>query len=429
MKEQLQNLIDRLEKSQWFPRDQLDQLQESMLVRVVEHQYRYSPYFKQRLDSQGLTCQDVSTLAGLTRLTPFTKKDIQAAGESFNADSVPRAHLPLSKSQTSGSTGQPVDTFKTSMNTLFWHALVMRDHRWWGRKFDGKLASIRANNLTVKQSDEWGGPATILYGKTGPALGIPVKTEIHKQLEILNEFQPNILIIHAGVLAAMASEWEQTGFTLTELKHIKNIGETLHPELRERIKKLSGLHIEDVYSSSEVGAISIECPVSGLQHVMSESMIVEVLDDDGAACQPGQVGRVVVTDLYNSISPLIRYDIGDYAEVGVPCTCGRHLPTLKRIVGRERGLIQRADGIKFWPTARMRELEKVVPIQQWQMIQHGFDDIEYRLVTKDPLTEEQAAELTDIATKHFAIPVRFVRFENQLPLTNGKYEESICLIK
>ena len=429
MKEQLQNLIDRLEKSQWFPKDQLDQLQESMLVRVVEHQYRYSPYFKQRLDSQGLTCQDVSTLAGLTRLTPFTKKDIQEAGESFNADSVPRAHLPLSKSQTSGSTGQPVDTFKTSMNTLFWHALVMRDHRWWGRDFNGKLASIRANNLTVKQSDEWGGPATILYGKTGPALGIPVKTEIHKQLEILNEFQPNILIIHAGVLAAMATEWEQTGFTLTELKHIKNIGETLHPELRERIKKLSGLHIEDVYSSSEVGAISIECPVSGLHHVMSENMIVEVLDDNGAACQPGQVGRVVVTDLYNSISPLIRYDIGDYAEVGVPCTCGRHLPTLKRIVGRERGLFQRSDGRKFWPTARMRELEKVVPIQQWQMIQHGFDDIEYRIVTKDPLTEEQAAELTKIATDHFAIPVRFVRFENQLPLTNGKYEESVCLIK
>jgi len=55
MKEQLQSLIDRLERSQWFPRDQLDQLQESMLVRVVELQYQYSPYFKQRLDSQGLT--------------------------------------------------------------------------------------------------------------------------------------------------------------------------------------------------------------------------------------------------------------------------------------------------------------------------------------------------------------------------------------
>ena len=429
MKEKLQNLIDRLEQSQWFTRDRLDQLQESMLVRVVEHQYQYSPYFKQRLDSQGLTCKDVSTLAGLTQLIPFTKKDIQEAGESFNADSVPRSHLPLSKSQTSGSTGQPVNTFKTSMNTLFWHALVMRDHRWWGRDFNGKLASIRANNLSVTKRDEWGGPATILYGKTGPAMGIPIKTHIHKQLELLNEFQPNILIIHAGVLSAMANEWEKTGFTLTELKHIKNIGETLHPELRERIKKLSGLHIEDIYSSSEVGAISIECPVSGLQHVMSENMIVEVLDDNGAACQPGQVGRVVVTDLYNSISPLIRYDIGDYAEVGEPCTCGRHLPTLKRIVGRERGLFQRDDGRKFWPTARMRDLEKVVPIQQWQMIQHEFDDIEYRIVTKDPLTEEQAAELTKIATDHFAIPVRFVRFENQLPLRNGKYEESICLIE
>jgi hypothetical protein len=63
------------------------------------------------------------------------------------------------------------------------------------------------------------------------------------------------------------------------------------------------------------------------------------------------------------------------------------------------------------------------------MIQHDYDDIEYRIVTKEPPTEQQLEELTSIATRHFAIPVRFVRFENQLPLTNGKYEESICLIK
>jgi len=61
----------------------------------------------------------------------------------------------------------------------------------------------------------------------------------------------------------------------------------------------------------------------------------------------GQVGRVVVTDLHNFATPLIRYDLGDYAEMADTCPCGRGLPALKRIMGRRRNMVRLPDGRSF----------------------------------------------------------------------------------
>ena len=61
-----------------------------------------------------------------------------------------------------------------------------------------------------------------------------------------------------------------------------------------------------------------------------------MLDGQGKPCGVGEIGRVVVTPLSNFAMPLIRYDVGDTAEVGPPCACRRGLPVLTRIIGRDR---------------------------------------------------------------------------------------------
>ena len=95
-----------------------------------------------------------------------------------------------------------------------------------------------------------------------------------------------------------------------------------------------------MYSSAEVGLMAAECPDHALDRdgghylVAEENLILEVLHPEGSACAPGEVGHVVVTDLHNYATPIIRSDIGDLAEPGPPCPSGRGLMTLKRIVGR-----------------------------------------------------------------------------------------------
>jgi phenylacetate-CoA ligase len=164
---------------------------------------------------------------------------------------------------------------------------------------------------------------------------------------------------------------------------------------------------------------------------MQENLIVEILNEDDTPTAEGDIGRVVVTDLYNSAAPMIRYDLGDHAEVGPTCTCGRHGFTLKRILGRDRGLFQRADGTRFWPQAHQYKMSKFVKLLQWQIVQHATDDIEYKMVVEQEPTPEQKASMEEVLGNAMGFPgqVRITLFAGSIPTPNGKYEETICLIK
>src|SRR5262249_10447498 len=159
----------------------------------------------------------------------------------------------------------------------------------------------------------------------------------------------------------------------------------LSPDLRVRLTQMLGLPVEDNYSSQEAGIVALQCPHGELYHTMAESLVVEVLRDDDTPCGEGEVGRVVVTDLHNFASPLVRYDTGDYAEVGGPCPCGRTLPTLRRVLGRKRNLLMKADGSRFLPRAGFESFAAIAPVLQYQVVQHALDEIEFKLVTAAPL--------------------------------------------
>ena len=73
---------------------------------------------------------------------------------------------------------------------------------------------------------------------------------------------------------------------------------------------------------------------------------MEILDEDGAPTKPGSVGRVVVTSLYNYAMPFIRYELGDFVEVGWPGMCVRQLPALRRVLGRTQSVPRRADRMR-----------------------------------------------------------------------------------
>ena len=126
--------------------------------------------------------------------------------------------------------------------------------------------------------------------------------------------------------------------------------ESGEPELRAACRDLWGVPLHDVYSANELGYIALQCPESEQYHVMSECALVEVIDGDGRPCRPGETGRLVLSSLHNYAMPLLRYEIGDYAEVGDQCPCGRGLPLLNRIAGRERNMLVLPDGRQHWPT-------------------------------------------------------------------------------
>src|SRR3546814_12851910 len=91
--------------------------------------------------------------------------------------------------------------------------------------------------------------------------------------------------------------------------------------------------------------------------------------------------------------PMIRYAVGDLAEVGPPCPCGRGLPVLKRILGRTRDMLVYPDGRKAWPLLGDMYYVEIPDIRQFQIVQHGVDDVEIRVVADRRLTQAEETQL------------------------------------
>jgi phenylacetate-CoA ligase len=425
----LRNLMALLEQTQWLSGEMLEARQWEPLNRLLAHHIQHTPFYRNLLGD--FRPENISQRASFRQLPILKRATLQSAGEAFCAQSLPPLHAPAVLLQTSGSTGEPVKVYRTAVSALFWSAYTLRDHLWHRRDFSGRLSAIRANVPAYVELDNWGPPSAGLY-HTGPAQGIPITFDIDHQLELLERFAPTVLIVYPGNLRAFLERWRKSGFRLHSLRHLKTIGETVAQDLREETHALTGLKIEDQYSSNELGVIAIQCPDGDHYHVMSDNLMVEVLDAQNQDCLPGQAGRLVITDLTNFASPLIRYEIGDWAEVSGPCSCGRGLPALRRILGRERNLVIKPDGTQHWPLLGFDRFREIAPVEQYQFVQHSRDEIEFRVFTRQALSVVQIAGLIEVARKNLGYPfsIRVVETRERLPAKpNGKFEEFICLCR
>src|SRR5262249_28205670 len=160
-------------------------------------------------------------------------------------------------------------------------------------------------------------------------------------------------------------------------------------------------------------------------HVQSEGIFVEVLDESGKPCQPGQIGRVVLTPLHNFAMPLLHYAIGDYAEVGKPCPCGRGLPVLSRVLGRVRNMVVLPGGERIWPRTGRLRYGDAIPVKQFQMIQTGLTTLELRLVAERRGTAEEEARLTAMVAEWIGFPfeVKYTYLDEIPRAAGGKYED------
>jgi phenylacetate-CoA ligase len=407
-------LLFQFEQTQWWGARELEAAQRTQARLLLEHASRSVPFYRERLSEDWY------------RIPLLTRTEVQDGWETLRSRNSPKAHGRLYVTQTSGSTGQPVKVVGTELGRLFWRALTVREHLWHKRDFSAKVCAIRvAPNAPGPDGvtrDGWG-PATDALMKTGPIAILSLSTDVGVQAAWLERHDPDYLLSYPSNLLALA----RRGVKLTKLREVRTIGETVTPALREAWN----VPITDVFSSQEVGYIALQCPSgSGLYHVQSESLVVEVLDEAGKPCAPGEVGRVVVTTLHNFAMPLIRYDTRDYAEAGEPCPCGRGLPTLRRVLGRKRNMLILPSGEKRWPLTGFTKYREVAPVRRYQLVQLDLETIEARLVSDRKLSESEEAALAGIMREWLGHPfrIRFVHLEAFPSHPGGKFEDFISLL-
>ena len=413
-------LLFQMERTQWLSAEALREKQERQLDALLNHVRRHCPFYRERLPND---------LARWHEFPLLTRADLQTQADGIRANTYPRAHGKTFDIATGGSTAEPVTVRRTALTQLFWQATTLRDHLWHRRDLSATMAIIRQFPALVDETrpGRWGGVL-----RSGPAWHLPISTDVEAQLRWLQTIDPDILLTYPANLDALLTYMQHEGVTLPHLQEVRTISGTVTAALRERCRQVLGVPLTDLYSAQEVGVIALQCPDSGLLHVQSEHVLVEVLDEQGQPCREGEIGQVVVTDLHNFAMPLIRYALRDWAEVGPSCSCGRGLPTLRRVMGRTRNMAVSPQGKAFWPVLETQRMLEAIPhLRQYQFEQTAIDAITVLLVCTPAPTVEQLLRLQTVLEQALGHAYRWTWRFQEIPIpsgASGKFEEFVSLI-
>ena len=426
---QVWNAYLELDRTQWLDRAEIEQRQLTQVRTLLTHCIANVPYYRQAL--AGIKPASIQTMDDFRRFPLLLRRVYQEQNASFVATKLPPGTIATTTTQTSGSSGTPTDTHHTNMTQLWWHAFFLRDLEWCNFDPTGTLAAIRFSERSTRKPREavmrcWSLVLDPLI-ESAPTFGIDLHQDPREQLRSLRRIAPNYLLGYGASLEALALLAGAEG-PIPSLRGIQSISTNLSAEAQATIEKAFGVPVKNTYSCNEAGYLASPCPDGPGLHVHAENVLLEVLDEQGRPCAPGETGAVYLTVLHNLRGPLIRYEVGDQVTLApAPCPCGRGLPLLTDVLGKQNPLFCLPDGSRRHATALASLLRGIGGYWQQQLIQKAADHVVLRLAVVPGWTEQKTEAMTQAIRQFFGAPIRVdVEILDHLPLPrSGKFQGMI----
>jgi phenylacetate-CoA ligase len=243
--------------------------------------------------------------------------------------------------------------------------------------------------------------------------------------DAINRTRPHAIVGYTGMLVDIARFAREHKALTWKASTLISTAETLQCGQRELLEAQLAHEVFDSYGSREFMNIATECSMHSGYHIATDNLLVEVVDKNENPVEPGDEGRIVVTDLRNAATPFIRYEVGDLGSLAPPgehCRCGRPFPLLRRVEGRSQDVILTRRG-RVSALNVQDVLEHFEWIEGYQLMQPSREQLVIKLLARAELTEELLnpvrsrlrAQLGDIA-------VTFVRVNELTRRPNGKIE-------
>lgn len=324
-----------------------------------------------------------------------SKADMLKNPDAFHSRSKRREVTEYGESHTSGSSGEPFHYRKSKLTDQATTTVANRAFDHFGLDLTGDLADIR---VILAGSDGERGPGADktwnFSSESGAHHFFEIRLPVEEQWRWLKEIRPKYLLSYPSNLRRLARSAQADPDHGLSLDACIASAEILPPDVKDLIGSVFGAPVINIYGLREFGHVATACPQTGNLHVSADVTMIEVLDEAGRPVEPGEIGEVVATSLYNYAMPFIRYATGDFAELGDPCPCGRVLPVLKRILGRARNHFTLANGRTVWPIKEFGELTELFAIDDYQIIQTDTDRFEFHYVgaaNGEPLEQDAVA--------------------------------------
>ena len=412
---QAMSILSELEKSQWWGRQKIIELQEQRLKNLLQYSYEKVPYYRRVFDERRLTPGDIVHNGQLVKLPVLTRQIIRSHFDEIAARNFPQRERV--KLATGGSTGEPLlfySTWRDHKDICI--ASRQRASSAIGFELGDKNASIRNVYPAESRADRfWRAPIRFF----DRSLPISVADMGEESLRRLEAFQPAVITGYPSPIEQLARIIQARGATSLRPRVIVTGAEQLFDHQRELFRQVFGCDTYDFYGAVEEHLIAFECKEHAGYHIAAENVFVEIVDAEGMPLPPGEEGRILITNLHNYAMPLIRYDIGDLGTSSdIDCPCGRGLPLLSSIGGRILDTVStrhkgRIPGLSLYRVFRSLAYEGV---EQCQIVQESPGRVVIKLVAGpggqrrniEELTEMIVREYQDILGEDMEIAVEFV---------------------
>lgn len=358
---------DRMEASQWWPRERIIEQQTERLRGFLGDIGTHVPYYRELFARTGFDPRQVRGTADLQALPFLTKSVIRENKDTLRADDAQG----LARFNTGGSSGEPLIFFIGTERVTHDVAAKWRATRWWD-------VDIGDPEIVV-----WGSPIELgSQDKVRLIRDRLMRTELLPAFEMsdakvegfiarIREARPRMVFGYPSAISHIAGYAEKKGIRLDDLgvKVVFVTSERLYDHQREIISRLFACPVANGYGGRDAGFIAHACP-SGSMHITAEDIIVEIIDGEGRVQPPGVSGEIVVTHLATRDYPFVRYRTGDVGVLSEdPCPCGRGLPVLSEIQGRSTDFVIAADGTVMHGLALIYVLRDIPGVASFKIVQ------------------------------------------------------------
>ncbi len=422
----------KLNKTQWLGTPEILSMQWQSLLDLLRHSEQQCTYWKTVFKDLQLHADDICSYEDFRSLPITSKSTIRENYNDMLASSFRGKTL---QKATGGSTGEPL-RFEYTHTSNEWRQAVTRRGYGWAGAYGG-----------VKQAYIWG------VALQKESLFRKLKQELHHRVlrqkyfnsfdfgeqemalcqSALEKYSPDIIVGYTNPLYNFAQYINaKTPAPRIRPRSIITGAEKLHEFQRQEIENAFQAKVFNTYGSREFMLIAMECEQHNGLHISAENLFVEILREDGSPANPGEYGRIVITDLHNYGMPFIRYEIGDLAiQSDRACSCGRGLPMLDDIIGRSLDMIKTPGG-KMIPGEFFPHLLKDFScIQRFQVVQDKLDKLTIKIVSRCKMDTGELnllkAEVLKVMGTGIDINYQFV---DNIPLTKtGKHRVTISNIE
>ena len=328
-------------------REQMLELQNERLVKQVQHVWDHVPYYRKKMEEQGVTPADIHGVEDLHKL-PFLSKDDLRDAYPYGLLGMPLKDCVRIHS-TSGTTGKRVVAFYTQHDVDLWEDCCARAIVAAGGTDEDVCQVTYGYGLFTGGAGLHGGSHRV------GCLTLPMSSgNTDRQLQFMTDLESTILCCTPSYAAYLAESIHERGIR-DQIKLKAGIfgAEAWSEEMRHDIEDKLGIKAYDIYGLTETSGpgVAFACSEQTGMHVNEDHFIPEIIDPvTGEVLPDGQQGELVFTSITKEAFPLLRYRTRDICVLSrKQCSCGRTLIKMSKPMGRSDDMLI-VKGVNVFPS-------------------------------------------------------------------------------